>query len=135
MGAAPPPPPSFAPTMKRMNRKNNGSKSSNFEVFPSENRKCFFVIEDEFQKFEKKFLQNQLRKRTDFTVSSIESVDAYGIEFLIWFTRNIQGDMTAAGESLAHIIHCKLKSLYPLRSEYTDETKKAILKYVENMLK
>lgn len=118
-----------------MIRKNNERKSSNFEIFPSENRKCFFVIENEFQRFEKKFIQHQLRKRSDFVVASTESLDMFGIEFLIWFTKNIQGDLTPIGESVAHLLHAKLKMLHGLQSDFTMQQRNEIMYDLAKYLK
>lgn len=127
--------PNHATKTEAMNRKNNASKSTDLLIFPKDNAKCFFAVENEFQDFEKKFLQKQLRKRSNLVVASVESMGMIGIRFLMWFTKNIQGDMTPAGAALCHLIHCKLSMILDNREGFSNEEKNDIIDYVEKILK
>lgn len=90
-----------------MNNKNNESKDNQVILFPDDLSKCFFAIEKEFQKFEKKFLINQLNRRSSLELDDTK-IRTIGLDFLIWFTQNIVNDLAPMGQSLAMTINAKL---------------------------
>lgn len=90
---------------------NNTCKNTPITIFPVDFEKCFLSIESEFQTFERKFLQYQLKKRTSLKMANIQSVNPVGIEFLIFFTGAIEFDLNIFGQTLCKVINAKLKKV------------------------
>ena len=88
----------------------NQRKDKPAELFPTVFDKCFFAIEDEFLPFEKSFLFNQIKRRSNINPKNYESLNRLGIEWLYWFLDHIFHDLGNCGKSLAVCIQAKLQS-------------------------
>lgn len=94
-------------TMK--NNKNNDSKDSQVVLHPDDLSKCFFAIEKEFEKFEVRFLINQINRRSSLQVDEI-TIRKIGLDFLIWFTGRMVYDLAPMGQTLSMTINAKMVS-------------------------
>lgn len=94
-----------------MNQKNNNArKSKKIDLFPSDFRKTLQLVKTELSQVELKFLENQLKRRTDLPITDEESMMILDNKFLVWFLEAILPAHSDFGTVISNNIVSKIKA-------------------------
>lgn len=120
--------PSSNPASKRNwsmnNNEHNLSKIVTMNIIADSYEKSFFLFENEFVEWEKQWMWNQVKSRTNIPVNHRDGLKLINMEFLIWLFDRIHIDLTSFGSGCWQVLQIKLKYIKRLNPEIEKAKKK-----------